>query len=1468
MHLGRQVQPPPPPARPQLRRRLLLPSSDEEEERQKGEAAPLDRRRARGFSLHLERPGGGRRRLSGSVDGLAITDEREGTPVSQVRVLGPGLADTREEGSEDAETRAGARAASGQGGAAEGVEAPPPMLRFSAEADGAAEGAARDGGGVEDRAQCTLSLARASILAASELPALMAASVAADPSLLPPHVPVPDAVLAGASLGAAPPTALAPPAVPAAPAALSRPSAADSLLLLDGRPLQFVLQLDSVALALPPPRSAPEGWTVAVGLSSSLDVDALPKFERVSVRLQPRLDCGALAPAAPPPLHCGASRWLQPSPLLMASSSLAAPTELTLQYAAHLAGYDAAFAGVSTLPRQGAAAPPTPARWRAAASAALQPPAATTPAATTPAAATPAAAAPQLERLERIVDLRAAPLRLSVSLSEMRAISARLGEVSSRAAPPDNDALEAEAQADADVEAEAAAAASAAAAAAPPDEWLTTPWSGEVPRLADPPNTHTVPTAGGPFVMWQVVAKQDLAYWSTRFLCKLLARKRKREAARAAAGGGGAPPLLCLRTEVRLRLGEMTLRLEPDPPDAASTSPRRSALGGSAGPGSLARQPSGLRESSARLGGGAWSSTAPLGSDAQPVALLEARLALTAGELVLMQSRLRASSAPSVRQLWDADVLQGSLQLRLRAEYRNLSLGVLEPALEQWPVSVSALKHEGAADVSLSVAAGELNLNVSRALLALYEALCREISGSREEAAAEAAGPGSRAAAGRDAELVVRLHNCSGLPLRVAVVRGVAAQPAAAAAPAAPPASDWRPLLPASPSDAAGEGARNTLTLTRGAPGGAGAPWLSLGFVGSRTSTSVSLDHAATHALSLGRPGHAAPHAVPFFDPLVCEVGPVAHGAVEVVIRSAAQLENQCTDLVQVHVFLPREAAEHATPRSAAGPASPPTQANQLAASEPEAAALEELHAVLEPAARLSLPVWAHARRAYLRLRRCVSNRWDEPVLMSDLLGAAARRGPSAIAAAGGSSDADEAMLHLPRPLHFFGLLGSTAWLPSPGSVPSRLGVLRGSPPSRPVADIRLGIVWRAALVNNLPAGVEVQAAHSLAELMQGDGDGARADKGDGLLGREAGGGEGSRPVPGCTGLVQVQRIGSGAAAELPIDHSVWCLDAAAADGSGGGEATAGSVVLRLRLPSSLSEGAVCSPWSTPFRLSRHATEDSGGSWMIRQLQPAAAGLPAVPPSRLAVLSLGASCSAHLALEPGAGDAPRLSLFAPYWLINKTGLRLAYHLQRAQLLLTDPEPPAAAATPPPPSAAHAAAAAAAEPSNPVPIMLGCGAGELVVLEVQAAGHQARVGGRSAAVGSLHGLISQPHGQPEARGGLGPRPGPEKDAEGGASGVGRSLPISMDSLGQQGEVLFDGGGVLGCAIEPAPGALNLLSSTVSVCPRCVARNSQHLSLLQPASQHPGPAGTSSSTGSPPTFLIWQVRRHQPAPRPPS
>ena len=156
-----------------------------------------------------------------------------------------------------------------------------------------------------------------------------------------------------------------------------------------------------------------------------------------------------------------------------------------------------------------------------------------------------------------------------------------------------------------------------------------------------------------------------------------------------------------------------------------------------------------------------------------------------------------------------------------------------------------------------------------------------------------------------------------------------------------------------------------------------------------------------------------------------------------------------------------------------------------------------------------------------------------------------------------------------------------------------------------------------------------------------------------------------------------------------------------------------------------------------------------------------AASARPLPGAATLTVSLGSGCTARLGIDPAAaaadalgvaGLAPQLLLWSPYWLINKTGLRLAYHLQRSQTQLDDtaeatipegavsgadglaaglfaplaPAPPTAPTTAPAaPSAAAAPPTVLPSPQPPTPplasppMMIACDAGERLVVQVRA-----------------------------------------------------------------------------------------------------------------------------------------------------
>lgn len=228
---------------------------------------------------------------------------------------------------------------------------------------------------------------------------------------------------------------------------------------------------------------------------------------------------------------------------------------------------------------------------------------------------------------------------------------------------------------------------------------------------------------------------------------------------------------------------------------------------------------------------------------------------------------------------------------------------------------------------------------------------------------------------------------------------------------------------------------------------------------------------------------------------------------------------------------------------------------------------------------------------------------------------------------------------------------------------------------------------------------------------------------------------------------------------------------------------------------------------------------------------------------RMLTLALGSSCSAQLGIDPkmgGDGRTPTLLLWSPYWLINKTGLRLAYHLQRAHVQLGEPSFDTATGSYATASDDHHGGDGGGPSSDasvldppPTPLMIACEAGEQLVVQVRPYGHQPNVGGRAAAIRA-----------PAIRGLLAGRIGMDRLA------VGCSAAFSMDALGSAGEIPFEGGGVLGCAIEPAPGGFSITSSTVSISPRyaipCINHNRDSLDACTWLTTHRCVTGTWLST----------------------
>eukprot|EP00962_Isochrysis_galbana_P029162 scaffold9298_cov93-Isochrysis_galbana.AAC.1 len=132
----------------------------------------------------------------------------------------------------------------------------------------------------------------------------------------------------------------------------------------------------------------------------------------------------------------------------------------------------------------------------------------------------------------------------------------------------------------------------------------------------------------------------------------------------------------------------------------------------------------------------------------------------------------------------------------------------------------------------------------------------------------------------------------------------------------------------------------------------------------------------------------------------------------------------------------------------------------------------------------------------------------------------------------------------------------------------------------------------------------------------------------------------------------------------------------------------------------------------------------------------------------------------------------------------------------------------------------------AAPAGPsaLPILLACDARERLVVQVRPYGHRNTAGGRAAATRApaIRGLLWG--GRAPARGpgplGILPAGAPQPWRGAGLGAVGCSAPFALDALGSTGEIVFGGGGVLGCAIQPAPPGFELVSSSIAVCPRCV------------------------------------------------
>ena len=705
---------------------------------------PAAAARSAGVVVRLVQPEAGTRFISASVVGVGVVDLRHDTPPAQFRVLGPG-------GGAGGPSRADAAEAE--------ASSPKPMIRAEVEM-------------TSGRQNCSIALCRWSVLAAAELPSLMAGCAAADASLLPLHPePVPARVLKGCAVPSGghewppdlpdeqPPPAAA---APAAAAGAAPHPAFESLMLLGGNRLELGVELSDLGVVLPPPRGAPEGWTVGATISATLDVDSSEGYERLALLLQPRLDSGTLLAPEPPPT--AATDAQRPAYCLVPCAGLAAdtkqslirPTELSLQYAAH-----AALApGLSTGPSSPAST--ASADGGADAPAASRPPH-SSPSNSSLQSIVSAPSGPAPSRLERMVDVRMEPLTVALSLSEMHAIRCALADASSRAASAAPSAADASAEHPCD---EGVAPHAAHTPRAP-----RTPLGAREGEGADhlSPSGHPTPpphadSAAVPSSWLAIPAsgslrpKMDLSMWSLRFLAKLMLLHRRREQQRSAAAGSLLSTPLFLQTGARLAFGAISVRLEAD-----------------------------------RQAGGP-----PHPHDEAPLALLEMTISAISADLGLGQRRLCCSSAASLRQLWQADTLRGSLRVSLHAGYLNRRLSVFEPFLEPWQLCATAHKEDGEQDCSFRVRAGSLNLNVSRALLLLARSI--DFSASSHANPLSVRPPPLASSS-------FTISNASGVPLRVALRAGAASH---AGGSRASRGIDWR-VLPASMS-AGGEDA--TLTLS------------------------------------------------------------------------------------------------------------------------------------------------------------------------------------------------------------------------------------------------------------------------------------------------------------------------------------------------------------------------------------------------------------------------------------------------------------------------------------------------------------------------------------------------------------------------------------------------------------------------------------------------------------------------------
>ena len=583
---------------------------------------------ASGVHVQFERPAAGAPSVETSVRRLAITDERESTRLTQRRVLGPSFVSNR-----PTPFAAGAMgaAAGSAGTAAEEASGSGP----SADAMLALKASAANG----QWRICHMSARRCALLVVTELPALVRSCVKPTPIGVDDDV-VPESVLDGfplpdeeeeddeddeeigmsfAGLGPgfdglgrgfnlnAPHTPTRTPhtASPtAAPAMSVEPpnalhgvtSIGQSLLLLGGGDWHVRISTHEVLLVLPPCRSDTAGWAVGLGLSGELRLDSAEGYERMSLRLHPRIDGSPLAPLeeAPP-------SWLQPArPLRVPCTPLLLPTEIHLQYATHASPNTGGGGGVGG--------------------------------GGTPASAPRDVSGREVMRFERLVDATFAPMALEASPSQIVASTALVRDAYARACAG-GVASEPESE-DSSLRGGSMFSPPGVTASRPLFSPLSAAGGGggmggggaggagggtESMGVSAESTWADIPQGGSLF------SRHDLSHWTMRLLRKLQLvshnrRRRQRVLDRAAGALTTAtpaalpPPALTVKTEARLSCSPIALS---------------------------------VRAEGAR-------------GDVVTDPLFRIHCTRALAEFGLHQRRLQRSSLPSLWQLWDVDRLHGT----------------------------------------------------------------------------------------------------------------------------------------------------------------------------------------------------------------------------------------------------------------------------------------------------------------------------------------------------------------------------------------------------------------------------------------------------------------------------------------------------------------------------------------------------------------------------------------------------------------------------------------------------------------------------------------------------------------------------------------------------------------------------------------------------------------------------------------